>query len=380
MSKVALTKCNRYESGEVDSAVFSAIDLAGGIAIKAGDVILVKANLVAPQKPEAMATTHPSVVAAVCEYVRAKGGMPIIGDSPGAMYNKARLSAVYQATGMAELSKRLGIKLNDNFNSRSVMYDAGVALKRFDVIEVAETVDGIINVAKYKTHTFTGISGATKNMFGIIPGLKKVELHGTHTELSKFCDLLIDIQEFYKPKMLMHVVDAVTGMEGEGPTGGKPRDIGRIIASVSPYEADVVGIRITRNELEKIPMMTRAIERGLVSLNDIEVVGCTVEESVVENYDNVKLVSNQPLNKLPPWLQGMLFKLCSQRPRMPKSKCRGCGKCFEHCPPKAIHIKNGRAMVDLNKCIRCFCCQELCPFHIVKIKTPLLSKVFHKLS
>lgn len=380
MSVVALMECTDYDRQAVYAAVKSAVESAGGLDVLPGETVLVKANLVCAQKPETMATTHPSVVEAVARLVTEKGGTPIIGDSPGATFTKQRLTSVYNATGMTELSERTGVALNWDFSSQTVNFENGVALKKFDAIGAGVNADKIINVAKFKTHTFTGVSGATKNMFGMIPGLKKVEMHGSHTELSKFCDLLIDIQEYFSPKTVMHVVDAVTGMEGQGPTGGNPRHIGRIIAGKNPYECDLVGLAVTNNDYRKIVMMTLAIDRGLSDPAAVEVVGKTVEESLIADYDNVVPMPDTPLKSLPNWVQHLMFRHCTRRPVIPKSKCRGCGKCFEHCPPKAISMEKGKAEVNFKKCIRCFCCQELCPFHIVTIKTPLLARFMNRLS
>ena len=57
---------------------------------------------------------------------------------------------------------------------------------------------------------------------------------------------------------------------------------------------------------------------------------------------------------------------------------KGCKKCFDHCPVKAITMtptkKGGipKAKFDYNKCIRCYCCQELCPFGLVRVKAGIV--------
>lgn len=380
MDRVALKECKNYDYDRVKSAVFSAMDEIG-VDIKNGQTVLLKANLVAAHKPEDMVTTHPTVVRAACEYVISKGGKAVIGDSPGSMYTKGRLASVYKATDMYSCAELSGATLNEDYSSQTVTFEKGLMLRRFDIIGVAAKADVIINLAKYKTHSFTGFSAAIKNFYGMIPGLKKVEYHGTHSELDKFSDLLIDIQEYFKDKTILHLVDAVTGMEGAGPTSGTPRDIGRMIAGKSPYACDIVGLKITGNDIMKMPMIRRACERGLVSEKEIEVIGCSIEDSVIEGYKNiVPLDKAKIFRRIPGFLRGGLFKMCTQRPVVRRSKCRGCQKCYEHCPPKAIRMVDGKAHFNYDICIRCFCCQELCAYHVVKVKTPWLAKIFHKLS
>ena len=53
-----------------------------------------------------------------------------------------------------------------------------------------------------------------------------------------FADILVDIAVLLKPAL--SIMDGIVGMEGEGPTSGKPRNIGALILSTDPYALDVV--------------------------------------------------------------------------------------------------------------------------------------------
>ena len=94
--------------------------------------------------------------------------------------------------------------------------------------------DGVINLAKFKTHTFMTFTGATKNLFGVIPGLNKVAFHGKLSDPLQFADMLLDVAGFVKPR-LKNIIDAVVGLEGRGPgTGGQPRALGFLMAGHRP--------------------------------------------------------------------------------------------------------------------------------------------------
>jgi ferredoxin len=54
-------------------------------------------------------------------------------------------------------------------------------------------------------------------------------------------------------------------------------------------------------------------------------------------------------------------------PHIDGTKCIGCGKCAESCPPKAILIEDGHANILRKKCISCLCCQEMCPVGAVTV-------------
>jgi uncharacterized protein (DUF362 family) len=89
-----------------------------------------------------------------------------------------------------------------------------------------------VDVAKLKTHAMTGLSGAVKNMFGAIPGLLKPEMHCRFPQKEDFSAMLVDLCEAVRPSVCF--VDAIVGMEGNGPSGGTPRFVGRLLPRKAP--------------------------------------------------------------------------------------------------------------------------------------------------
>lgn len=82
----------------------------------------------------------------------------------------------------------------------------------------------MINMPRCKTHALTGISGAIKNMFGVVMGGMKAQLHLSAVSTKRFCQVLLDVYELHVPDL--HVMDALTAMEGNGPTQGHSRPLG----------------------------------------------------------------------------------------------------------------------------------------------------------
>ncbi len=384
---VSLVKCAEYEQSLVDAQVKACIDNLGGIDqfVKAGQNVVLKVNLVSKASPEKSATTHPSVVEAVGKLCQSIGAKVTIADSAGGAYTPAYMGAIYQASGMRSIADKCGFAINDNYESYEANYPDAKVNKKFLICDVLQKADVIINLTKLKTHGFTGMTNAVKNMFGAIPGLVKVEMHGQYRTLANFGEFLYDIQDYFKPKLVLHVTDAVYGMEGEGPTNGTPRKIGAILASTNPVAVDVVASRLIGFDPSVLPLNMMGVERGYItSIDDVQIVGEDVTPMIVADYQRVMPDDFRPFGAgLPRWIQPIIHRLTTRRPYINKSKCKGCKKCFEHCPVKAISMvdyKKGqpkKAEVDYNKCIRCFCCQELCPFGIVKIKSGLVYKVIH---
>ena len=388
MNKVAVIKCADYEQTRVDAAVKSAIDLLGGISafVKPGQTVVLKANLLMKCSVDKCATTHPSVIEAVAKLVLSAGAKRVIvADSAGGPFTEGYMNAIYKSNDLVERAERCGFELNQDFTSVNVDMPEAKVGKRFLICNCLETADTIINITKLKTHSFTGYTNAVKNMFGAIPGLSKVEMHGQFRTLDVFGDFMYDIWDYFGDKIKLNVTDAVMCMEGAGPSNGTPRFVGAVLASQDPVAVDVAGIRLMNIEPISMPFIEKAVERGKIDKDcQIELLGDNLDELVVKDYKTVTPNNFKPLaNYVPQSMQNAVHQIMTQRPVIDKKKCRGCKKCFEHCPVKAISMVRKKdnevpkAQIDYTKCIRCYCCQELCPFGVVKIKSGIIYKLIH---
>lgn len=130
--------------------------------------------------------------------------------------------------------------------------------------------DYIIDCCRLKTHGLTVMSGAVKNLFGCIPGLKKPEWHCLRPTVEAFSDMLIDLCETVKPNLV--IMDAIDCMEGNGPGGGTVKHMGILLASRSPYALDERAAFLMGLRPETVPMVRAYRKRGLLD-HPIEVVG-----------------------------------------------------------------------------------------------------------
>lgn len=381
---VSIIACENYEQELVNQAVKDAVDKLGGIEkfVKSGQKVAIKANLLMKVAPEKCATTHPSVVGAIGKLCKEAGAEVVIVDSAGGPFNSMYMNSIYKSSGMVDIAEKYGLQLNQDFDYVSIQNENGVVGKKFDVLKTLEEADCIINVCKLKTHAFAGFTNAVKNMFGAIPGLTKVEMHGKYRDISTFCDFLYDIIDYFGDKLTLNISDAVDAMEGEGPSNGTPRHIGVIGASANAVALDLACVKLMNADPMSMPTIIKAKERGKIDGVDVEIVGDNLEDFIVKDFDVIVPNINKPFaNIVPLKMQKFVQNIMSQRPKIVQKHCRGCRKCFEHCPVKAISMvdKNGKkvASIDYDKCIRCFCCQELCPFGVIKIKSPLVYRMVH---
>ena len=160
--------------------------------------IAVKVNLITMMKPESAATTHPALLCALVKLLRERGATCVIGDSPGGPFTGAYLSRVYAATGMRR-TEALGARLNADFTAKTASFPEAKKLKSFSYTAWLDGCDAIINFSKLKTHGMMGMSAAVKNLFGAIPGTIKPQLHFVYPDTRDFADMLVDLNEFFKP-------------------------------------------------------------------------------------------------------------------------------------------------------------------------------------
>lgn len=374
---VAVVRCKTYDVEAVKPALEEAVNAVKGLDfVKPGMKIIIKPNLVSFKKPDAAATTHPALLEALVEMLLARGADVTIGDSPGGPHSLPLLNRVYAATGMDRLEK-LGAKLNRNMNEKTVDFPEGKVLKNFTYTEYLDEADAIIDFCKLKSHGMLGMSAAVKNLFGTIPGLKKPEVHYKFQNDAEFADMLVDLNEYFKPRLA--ICDAVVGMEGNGPTAGTPRQIGAIIASKSTYYADVVGAELIGMNIDGLPTLQAAYERGFApaSSKNLRVYG-DIRALTVDDF------KAPPVRGLSFMRKGNVLHFISKaalehKPTLKKRFCVGCGECARMCPAKAIEMKNKKPHINREKCIRCFCCQEFCPRAAMVAHRPLAAKVLNKL-
>lgn len=369
---VSIARCTNYDPAQVKSALSRALSAIGGLDfVRPGMRIAIKANLMMPKKPDSAATVHPAVAVALCELLAERGASAVVGDSPGGPYAAAYLKPIYSVTGMHAV-ERCGARLNDDYRSVETAIPGAEVLPSFPALSFLLEADAIISLCKIKTHGLMAYTGACKNFFGGVAGMTKTELHYRYPTHEAFAGMLVDLCEFYRPRL--SIADAIVAMEGNGPSGGSPRAMDALLCSSNAHALDLAAAHLMGLAPADVPTLENAIRRGLIpdDAHRLTVLadGAALDDFCVPGFAlvpkrDVKLWGSD--NKL---LSAVFTRLFARRPRIGPA-CVGCGACKAVCPAKAIVLSGGRAKIDRSRCVRCFCCQEFCPKGAITVyRTP----------
>jgi len=323
-----------------------------------GARVLIKPNFLKPAPAQAAVSPHPAVMRAVIEGCMAAGaGHIVIGDSPG--YGTA--PRVAEACGVMQIAREFGIEVI-NF-SQSVTIDApsGYIHRRFEVAREAAEADVIINLPKLKTHAMMVLTLAVKNLYGVIVGRQKARRHfQSGRDYHHFARFLLELAYTLKPAV--SILDAVVGMEGNGPSSGTPRPLGYLAASRDMVCLDAVAAYLAGVPAQKVYTLAEARRMGFTV--DMEEITCLGDPLDGLRISDLKLAGQMSVEG-PAFLRPLAWlvnRFVTTQPRVDAALCRRCCICLEACPAQCMTLADkGPVAINTKACIRCFCCQELCP-------------------
>ncbi len=314
----------------------------------------------------------------------------MIGESPGgAIFGTKR---VWKNSGMEEMAKEIGAPVVKLESSGVVKVNPpfGKKLKEFYIAKPILDADVVVSVPKFKVHGTMLLTGAIKNLLGTIPGIHKVDFHKAAPKPDEFGDVLSDILSVAKPNLA--VMDAIVGMEGNGPTFGNPRKVGFVIASPDCVAMDAVVAEMMGIEPLRVYATKHAVRKGLGigDLDNIEVAGVPLSEAKIPDW-KLDFTSNRVVLRIPRFLLKLYGWGFKAYPLLTQRKCKSCRTCIENCPtgaryfesyknnpPNSPFSKGGEKgdypKVDFKKCIRCLQCFEVCPNRAVHLKFSYLAK------
>jgi uncharacterized protein (DUF362 family) len=264
-AKVAIVQGERGHA-----PVFQALDLIDYRSAIAGwRKVLVKVNFITVKTWDTGATTDPVVVEAIIRKLKDLSVDVCVVESDATVTNADK---AFEATGKKEMCLRNDVSwANLRHEKEKVEIDIpdGKVLKKIKVPRiVAESA--VISAAKLKTHWTTGVTLGMKNMFGLLPDKFKARYH-----FKGINKVIVDINTVLRP--VLTVIDGFVGMEGRGPSGGKPVQMNLIIAGKDPVATDSTACRVIGFDPHEVSHIRRAGRKGLGSIDNVELLGEPLE-------------------------------------------------------------------------------------------------------
>ncbi len=357
LGKVYLDFCAEYNADKIAASLRAGLKNLGlEESIKRGDRVLLKPNLVMAKAPGLAVTTHPEVVRAVAMVLSDCGARIYLGESPGF----GSLTTVLDKCGLKPVLEEFAITVSSFVEEEVVFNPNNLVAKRLTLAAGVLQFDKIVNLPKLKTHSMMASTLAVKNLFGFIPGLKKASWHlRAGHDRDFFARIMFDIYRQVTP--VWNFLDGIIGMEGEGPTGGTPRNFNLLALAAA---APALDYRVEKwvGFSEPTPLSLVAIELGLVSEDSTSACGPAAAKPPVIP---IKPASGAATATFPG--HQLWRRLFVKKPKVSHSRCQRCRVCVQHCPAQVIKLVDAKIVIDYKRCIRCYCCQELCPYGAIRV-------------
>jgi uncharacterized protein (DUF362 family)/NAD-dependent dihydropyrimidine dehydrogenase PreA subunit len=326
-----------------------------------GKRILIKPNVLRASEAKEGIVTHPALLRAVVKKVESLGPSSIVvGDNPG-IFSYGANEESFRRSGLMEAAG--GHYRNIGNDSERVPFSPEF-MPSVNVSRAVLEADIIISLPKFKTHGLTVVTGAIKNSYGFLPGAQKAKLHKAAGSPMRFHELVVEVFLLRVPDFF--IVDAVIGMEGNGPASPDLRRIGLILASDNAVAVDAVMAVMMGCDPGRLRFLQKAKEKGIgdYDLRRIEVIG---ELNRLPDFRLPPLGGEAIADN--PAMQELLQSRIILRPEADPELCTGCGACVDQCAVSALSMGNENLpRVDADTCITCFCCQEICPEKAMTLK------------
>lgn len=196
--------------------------------------IFIKPNLSHPEYLPGVVTS-PELMKQLVGLLRDGNSEVVVGESNGFNYP---CWTAFDKTGTQAAVKAAGgtvINLSED-KVVEVRFQGDTPLKRLFLPKTILEADAVVNLPLMKTHEFMAYSGAIKNLFGCVPSNKRIYLHPYLPEV------MYRLYSLLKPQLT--IMDARVGIEGNGPTKGKPVKLDLLLTGNDALAIDIVSTQI----------------------------------------------------------------------------------------------------------------------------------------
>ncbi len=250
--------------GDVSDVVKEAVANSG---LRGKRTIFIKPNLSHPEYLPGVVTS-PELMRQLVGLLRDGNSEVIVGESNGFNYP---CWTAFDKTGTEAAVKAAGGRVINLSEDKvvEVKFSGSSPLKRLFLPKTLLDADAVVDLPLMKTHEFMAYSGAIKNLFGCVPSNKRIYLHPYLPEV------FYRLYTLFKPQLT--IMDARIGIEGNGPTKGKPVKMNLMLIGDDALAVDIVAAKVMMLDWKKTYLGYIASKTGMRE-EDISVDGLQVAD------------------------------------------------------------------------------------------------------
>jgi len=233
------------------------LEAIGGIEsfIKRGDKVLIKVNAAFATAPALSATTDPRLLSEVVRLCLKAGASEVaVTDNP---INDPQ--SCFALTGIGEAARSSGAKViypKQTF-FRPVTLPGGNLIRKWPVLVAPfEGVGKVIGMAPVKDHHRSGASMTMKNWYGLFGGRRNIFHQNIH-------EFIMELAMLVKPTLV--ILDGITAMMTNGPTGGSLADLKQtntLVVGTDQVAVDAFGATLLGKSVHDLPYIMKAEAAG----------------------------------------------------------------------------------------------------------------------
>src|SRR5712692_2407413 len=306
--------------------------------------------------------------------------------------------------GMSGVAKRTGARLADFVQAGAREVRGFLRFpKTYLITNLVFDADLIVNAANCRSLSKVVLSGAIKNMFGAMLGLRKLRIHQLFPDPSDFARVIVDIHRVVRPTVLfpdpsdfarvivdihrvvrptVSFLDLTTVIEGQGVTDAI-RPVGLILGSTDAVALDTLAAHAIG--YDRLTIWT-SIHGNAVGLGSNQIDRITGRGRKGDSFEKKRLLYPEPE---PPYRESLTDQVTRRlnntilrpRPVIASQTCTGCGACASRCPVGAIRRSpHEKFSIDLDQCADCGCCLKVCEVGTVRSEFVGIGKILRQLS
>ncbi|MGM0656022.1 MAG: DUF362 domain-containing protein, partial [Thermodesulfobacteriota bacterium] len=387
--KLDIIKCTTFD--EIKDKVSKQLERYSDIFPKQKNAkVLLKPNLNSNMNALTGNTTDLRILSAVIVYLKDRGYTNItIGEGTNSGFYRNNISVISRLE-VDRLAKYFDVSIIDLNEStpHKICFDKGIKASISKEVIEAEL---LINLPKLKTHFENGMTVCLKNLMGCLIGQEnKKKAHDNLPEN------ILRINDVVKPHI--HIVDAVIGMEGLGPTKGVPVRLDRIIIGTDPYLIDLACASMAMFDYRKVRTLELAQKKGILTkeyfdfIESIDFSSCRKKFAPPVAGLLATFIHNPKRQKFflkirntaffsylasTDWFGKLLYltdlrqdvflskEKVFNRLVIDESLCDDCGICRSVCP---LGISLPDDIEKIETCIQCLYCYSVCPRKAIKFE------------